>query len=55
MMDLERWNRSRSGNQELAKKLMGESGNVGYDDAGNLVETDGKGGVRIIKPASDES
>lgn len=54
MVDLERWSRSRSGNQELARKLMAEAGNVGYDDAGNLVETDGEGGVRILKPAPDD-
>lgn len=55
MESMQRWERSIAGNPELAKKLMAEAGNVGYDDADNLVETDGKGGVSILKSASGDS
>ena len=55
LVAMEHWERSGGGNTEFAAKLVSESGNVGYDDEGNLVETDGKGGVRIIKPAPDDT
>lgn len=55
MESLLRWERSKSGNPDLAKKFMAEAGHRGYDDAGNLVETVGDGkNVRVIKPAIAE-
>lgn len=51
---LQRWARSKAGNPELAKTLMSQAGNVGYDDAGNLLETTGDGQkVRVIGPPPD--
>jgi len=38
----------------LAKELMNEPGNVGYDEAGNLIRTLGGGQIEIIEPASGQ-
>jgi hypothetical protein len=38
----------------FAKELMNEPGNVGYDEAGNLIRTLGGGQIEIIEPASGQ-
>ena len=47
----DRWEAVRSA---FAKELMNEPGNVGYDEAGNLIRTLGGRQVEIIKPASSQ-
>jgi len=42
---------SEADKKAFAAELLEEAGNVGYDEAGNLVKTLGGGDIKVLKPA----